>query len=78
MIADVTHSLGTDFYHLDELLTDEERAIRDKVRAFCDREVIPDHQRLLGAGRVPLRADPEARGAGHRRRARSRATAAPA
>jgi len=41
MIADVTRSLGTDFYHMDELLTDEERAIRDKVRAFCDRDVIP-------------------------------------
>lgn len=41
MIADVHTSLGTDFYLLDELLTDEEREIRDKVRAFCDREVIP-------------------------------------
>ncbi|MGI9048738.1 MAG: acyl-CoA dehydrogenase family protein, partial [Rubrobacteraceae bacterium] len=26
---------------IDELLTDEEREIRDKVRAFSDREVIP-------------------------------------
>jgi glutaryl-CoA dehydrogenase len=34
-------SLGTDFYLVDELLSDEERAIRDKVRAFSDREVIP-------------------------------------
>src|SRR5579884_2236128 len=34
-------SLGTDFYLMDELLTDEERAIRDKVRAFSDQEVIP-------------------------------------
>jgi glutaryl-CoA dehydrogenase len=34
-------SLGTDFYLVDELLTDEERAIRDKVRAFSDQEVIP-------------------------------------
>ena len=32
---------GTDFYLMDQLLTEEERAIRDKVRAFCDREVIP-------------------------------------
>ncbi|MDP9374052.1 MAG: acyl-CoA dehydrogenase family protein [Chloroflexota bacterium] len=30
-----------DFYAVDELLTDEERATRDKVRAFADREVIP-------------------------------------
>ena len=41
LIADVTRSLGTDYYLIDELLTDEEREIRDKVRAFADREVIP-------------------------------------
>ena len=41
MIADVSSSLGTDFYQLDELLTEEEREVRDRVRAFCDREVIP-------------------------------------
>ena len=41
LIADVTRSLGTDFYLMDELLTDDERTIRDKVRAFCDAEVIP-------------------------------------
>jgi len=41
MIADVSSSLGTDFYLLDELLTEEEREVRDRVRAFCDREVIP-------------------------------------
>jgi glutaryl-CoA dehydrogenase len=41
LIADVTRSLGTDYYLLEELLTDEEREIRDKVRAFADREVIP-------------------------------------
>jgi glutaryl-CoA dehydrogenase len=34
-------SLGTDFYLMDELLTEEERRIRDKVRAFSDKEVIP-------------------------------------
>jgi glutaryl-CoA dehydrogenase len=32
---------GTDFYLIEELLTDEARAVRDRVRAFCDREVIP-------------------------------------
>ena len=30
-------SLGTDYYKLDELLTPEERAIRDRVRAFSRR-----------------------------------------
>ena len=41
VIADVTRSLGTDYYLLDELFTDEEREVRDRVRAFADREVIP-------------------------------------
>jgi glutaryl-CoA dehydrogenase len=41
LLADVTRSLGTDYYLLDELLTDEEREVRDRVRAFADREVIP-------------------------------------
>ena len=33
--------LDTDFYLLDELLTAKERAVRDKVRAFSDAEVVP-------------------------------------
>ena len=45
MVADLEkslgQSLGTDFYLMDELLTEEERNVRDKVRAFCDKEVIP-------------------------------------
>lgn len=30
-----------DYYMFDSLLTAEERAVRDKVRAFCDEEVVP-------------------------------------
>jgi glutaryl-CoA dehydrogenase len=41
LIADVTTSLGTDYYLIEDLLTEEEKEIRDKVRAFADREVIP-------------------------------------
>ena len=41
MSVDVKPVLSTDFYLMDELLTDEERAVRDKVRHFCDGEVIP-------------------------------------
>jgi glutaryl-CoA dehydrogenase len=41
LLADVTQSLGTDYYLIEELLTDEEREIRDRIRAFADREVIP-------------------------------------
>jgi glutaryl-CoA dehydrogenase len=41
LIADVSTSLGTDFYGLEEQLTEEDRQVRDRVREFCDREVIP-------------------------------------
>ncbi|MEO7000703.1 MAG: acyl-CoA dehydrogenase family protein [Ktedonobacterales bacterium] len=44
MIADLASVSGlhsTDFYLMDELLTDDERGIRDKVRAFCQQEVVP-------------------------------------
>src|SRR5437868_14907473 len=34
-------SQGVDFYLMDELLTEKERSIRDKVHEFCDNEVIP-------------------------------------
>ena len=38
---DLALSRGTDFYRLDELLTDREREIRDRVRVWCDTEVVP-------------------------------------
>src|SRR5947209_1595870 len=45
MVTDIKHelgqSLGTDFYLMDELLTEQERSVRDKVRNFSDKEVIP-------------------------------------
>ena len=41
MVTEIKHSTSTDFYLMDELLTEEERRIRDKVRAFCDTEIIP-------------------------------------
>jgi alkylation response protein AidB-like acyl-CoA dehydrogenase len=41
LLADVSQSLSTDYYLIDELLTDEEKEIRDRVRSFADREVIP-------------------------------------
>ena len=39
MVQQITQSPIVDFYLMDELLTQEERSIRDKVRAFCDKEV---------------------------------------
>lgn len=41
MATEIKSSQGVDFYLMDELLTAEERRIRDKVRAFSDREVTP-------------------------------------
>ena len=32
---------GADLYLVEELLSDEVRAVRDRVRHFCDREVVP-------------------------------------
>jgi glutaryl-CoA dehydrogenase len=40
-MADLSQPMGTDYYLLDELLAEPERAIRDKVRAFASREIIP-------------------------------------
>ncbi|HEV3505920.1 MAG TPA: acyl-CoA dehydrogenase family protein, partial [Actinomycetes bacterium] len=34
-------SPASDFYRIDDLLTDAEREVRDRVRAFCDKEVTP-------------------------------------
>jgi glutaryl-CoA dehydrogenase len=31
----------SDFYRIDDLLTDDERGVRDRVRRFCDNEVVP-------------------------------------
>lgn len=36
---DLAISRATDFYSLDELLTDRERQMRDRVRLWCDTEV---------------------------------------
>ncbi len=38
---DLGRSRGTDFYAVAEVLTDAERAVLDRVRAFCDDELIP-------------------------------------
>jgi len=38
---DLGRSRGTDFYLTEEHLTDRERNLRDRVRRFCDAEVVP-------------------------------------
>ncbi|HZC04500.1 MAG TPA: acyl-CoA dehydrogenase family protein [Ktedonobacterales bacterium] len=59
MIAETAPSLGTDYYLMDDLLTEEERAIRDKVRAFCDREVIPVAQDYWERAEFPFELIPK-------------------
>lgn len=38
---DLARSQGTDFYCTDDLLTDDERAVRDRVRTFVDERLTP-------------------------------------
>ncbi len=64
MLADVTRSLGTDYYLIDELLTDEEREIRDRVRAFADREVIPIINEYWEKAEFPFELVPKVAGLG--------------
>jgi glutaryl-CoA dehydrogenase len=41
MTTTLTQAGSSDYYLLDELLTDEARAVRDRVRGFVDAEVLP-------------------------------------
>ena len=41
MTIESVSSLGTDYFFIDDLLTEEERDVRDRVRFFCDNDVIP-------------------------------------
>lgn len=52
--SDLGRSLGTDFYLTDEHLDADEVALRDKVRAFCDSEVVPVAADNWENARLPL------------------------
>jgi hypothetical protein len=41
MVVDTGSLSASDYFSLDELLTEKERGIRDRVRTFCDADVIP-------------------------------------
>ena len=41
LAKDLARSQGTDFYGADDLLTDDDRAVRDRVRAFVDELLVP-------------------------------------
>ena len=59
LVADVTAVLGTDYYLVEELLTRREREVRDRVRAFCDREVIPVINDYCERGEFPFELVPK-------------------
>ncbi len=50
---------GVDYFDLDELLTDEERLIRDSVRQFVDARVLPIIRDCFNQGRFPTELVPE-------------------
>lgn len=45
---------GGDLLVIDELLAEEERTIRDRVRAFCDAAVLPIINHYWEHGRFPF------------------------
>ncbi len=45
---------GLDYYGIDELLTDEERLVRDTVRDFVDRAILPGIGKHWSAGTFPM------------------------
>src|SRR5437762_13514111 len=50
---------GVDFYRIDDLLTDEERMVRDTVRRFVDDRVIPIIGKHFEDGTFPKELIPE-------------------
>jgi glutaryl-CoA dehydrogenase len=59
MVAELKPAVGVDYYQMDALLTDEEREIRDRVRAFCDREVVPIINDYWERGEFPFELIPK-------------------
>ncbi len=45
---------GVDFYRLDDLLSDEEKLVRDTVRAFVEDRVLPVIEECYQAGTFPM------------------------
>ncbi len=50
---------GVDYYHLDELLTEEEKLIRQTIREFVDDKVIPIIEKHYREGTFPMHLIPE-------------------
>jgi glutaryl-CoA dehydrogenase len=52
---------STDYYLIDELLTPEERDVRDRVRSWVDREVIPNAAHYWDRAEFPFEVIPKFR-----------------
>ena len=50
---------NVDYYDLDASLTDEERLVRNNVRQFVDREVLPDIGERYDRGEFPMHIVPK-------------------
>jgi glutaryl-CoA dehydrogenase len=59
MVTDVAPRHGVDHYLLDELLTNEACGVRDRARAFCEREVIPVAQKYWDRAEFPFALIPK-------------------
>ena len=57
-VSDARPSIAVDFFLADALLTDEERAIRDRVRAFAEDRLRPAAREAWEAGAFPARLLP--------------------
>lgn len=50
---------GVDYYHIDDLLTEEEKLIRQTIREFVDDKVIPVIEKHYREGTFPMHLIPE-------------------
>src|SRR5512135_3241217 len=50
---------GVDYLGIDEMLSDDERAVRDLVRGFVDEEVLPIIEECAYEGRFPRQLVPK-------------------
>jgi glutaryl-CoA dehydrogenase len=58
-LSDARSSLYPDLFGLDDLLTKEERAVRERVRAFTDAEIIPIMAECWERGEFPFQLVPK-------------------
>jgi len=58
MAQQVTYRAASDFYAVEELLTEVQRSARDTVRRFVDREILPHIGRWWLEGRFPTELIP--------------------